>query len=162
MPSLSFSYLWKHLLMSLYQRPGADWKIHIDHVTKSTHYGVAQLCKMLFNPFIIWWSCSPALVCVLLRILLFSLIQNGSPKVLLSVVPGVWNDTSALMKSNTAARSPLLRKYLVKLTQRIGMICLPPRHQSWRYVVRLLIMQKMGLKCFTEWWLLCFKTRVVN
>ncbi|XP_015055533.1 tubulin-folding cofactor D [Solanum pennellii] len=65
-----------------------------------------------------------------------AMFKNGSPKVLLSVVPGVWNDTSALMKSNTAARSPLLRKYLVKLTQRIGMICLPPRHQSWRYVGR--------------------------
>ncbi|KAH0728321.1 hypothetical protein KY284_004186 [Solanum tuberosum] len=65
-----------------------------------------------------------------------AMFKNGSPKVLVSVIPGVWNDTSALMKSNTAARSPLLRKYLVKLTQRIGMICLPPRHQSWRYVGR--------------------------
>ncbi|KAF3657519.1 hypothetical protein FXO37_14888 [Capsicum annuum] len=63
-------------------------------------------------------------------------MQNGSPNVLLSVVPGVWNDTSALMRSNSAARSPLLRKYLVKLSQRIGMICLPARHQSWRYVGR--------------------------
>lgn len=65
-----------------------------------------------------------------------AIFKNGSPKVLLNVIPGIWNDTSALMKSNTAARSPLLRKYLVKLTQRIGMICLPPRHQSWRYVGR--------------------------
>ncbi|CAN4125852.1 unnamed protein product [Withania somnifera] len=65
-----------------------------------------------------------------------AIFKNGSPKLLLSVIPGVWNDTSALMKSNIAARSPLLRKYLVKLTQRIGMICLPPRHQSWRYVGR--------------------------
>ncbi|PHT86671.1 hypothetical protein T459_08777 [Capsicum annuum] len=63
-------------------------------------------------------------------------VENGSPNVLLSVVPGVWNDTSALMRSNSAARSPLLRKYLVKLSQRIGMICLPARHQSWRYVGR--------------------------
>ncbi|XP_059312914.1 tubulin-folding cofactor D [Lycium ferocissimum] len=67
---------------------------------------------------------------------LVAIFKNGSPKVLLSVIPGIWNDTSALMKSNTAARSPLLRKYLVKLTQRIGMICLPPRHQPWRYVGR--------------------------
>ncbi|PHT59125.1 Tubulin-folding cofactor D [Capsicum baccatum] len=65
-----------------------------------------------------------------------AVFKNGSPKVLLSVIPGVWNDISALVKSNTAARSPLLRKYLVKLTQRIGMICLPPRQQSWRYVGR--------------------------
>nr|XP_016438894.1 PREDICTED: tubulin-folding cofactor D-like isoform X2 [Nicotiana tabacum] len=67
---------------------------------------------------------------------LAAIFKNGSPKVLLGVVPGVWNDISALMKSNTAARSPLLRKYLVKLSQRIGMICLPPRHLSWRYVGR--------------------------
>ncbi|KAK4357416.1 hypothetical protein RND71_023026 [Anisodus tanguticus] len=53
-------------------------------------------------------------------------MQNGSPKVLLTVVSSVWNDISALMKSNTAARSPLLRKYLVKLSQMTGMICLPP------------------------------------
>ncbi|KAG9147740.1 hypothetical protein Leryth_014891 [Lithospermum erythrorhizon] len=40
------------------------------------------------------------------------------------------------MKSNIASRSPLLRKYLVKLTQRIGLICLPHRSPSWRYVGR--------------------------
>ncbi|XP_009628692.1 tubulin-folding cofactor D isoform X2 [Nicotiana tomentosiformis] len=67
---------------------------------------------------------------------LSAIFKNGSPKVLLSVVPGVWNDTSALLKSNTASRSPLLRKYLVKLTQRVGMICLPPRYPAWRYVGR--------------------------
>ncbi|GAB4861905.1 hypothetical protein Ancab_037161 [Ancistrocladus abbreviatus] len=45
----------------------------------------------------------------------------------------VWNDASTLMKSNTAARSPLLRKYLVKLTQRIGLTALPHRSPSWHY-----------------------------
>lgn len=56
---------------------------------------------------------------------------------LLDVVPVVWNDASTLFKSGSAARSPLLRKYLVKLTQRIGLTCLPRRTPSWRYVVGL-------------------------
>lgn len=64
------------------------------------------------------------------------LAQAGSRKVLLDVVPIVWNDVSALMKSSVAGRSPLLRKYLVKLTQRIGLVCLPHRSLSWHYKVR--------------------------
>ncbi|RVX01063.1 Tubulin-folding cofactor D [Vitis vinifera] len=60
--------------------------------------------------------------------------RAGSRKVLHDVIPIVWNDISILMKSSTAARSPLLRKYLVKLTQRIGLTCLPYRSPSWRYV----------------------------
>ncbi|XP_042435932.1 tubulin-folding cofactor D-like isoform X2 [Zingiber officinale] len=57
----------------------------------------------------------------------------GTRKVLLSVVSTTWSDISLLMKSNTSARSPLLRKFLVKLSQRIGLTCLPRRLQSWRY-----------------------------
>uniref|UniRef100_A0A803NDM4 Tubulin-folding cofactor D ARM repeats domain-containing protein n=1 Tax=Chenopodium quinoa TaxID=63459 RepID=A0A803NDM4_CHEQI len=34
---------------------------------------------------------------------------------------------------SVAGRSPLLRKYLVKLTQRIGLVCLPHRSLSWHY-----------------------------
>ncbi|KAJ0111906.1 hypothetical protein Patl1_00239 [Pistacia atlantica] len=60
--------------------------------------------------------------------------QAGSRKALLDVVPVVWNDASVLFKSGSAARSPLVRKYLVKLTQRIGLTCLPHRTPSWRYV----------------------------
>lgn len=55
----------------------------------------------------------------------------------MNVVPAVWSDSSVLIKSDGAARSPLLRKYLVKLTQRIGLISLPHRSPSWRYVVRM-------------------------
>ncbi|OMP00615.1 Armadillo-like helical [Corchorus olitorius] len=62
--------------------------------------------------------------------------QAGSRKVLLDVVPTIWSDVSVLIKSGTAARSPLLRKYLMKLTQRIGLTCLPHRSPSWRYVGR--------------------------
>ncbi|KAK6260823.1 Tubulin-specific chaperone D [Theobroma cacao] len=67
---------------------------------------------------------------------LAAIFKAGSRKVLLDVVPTVWNDVSVLIKSGTAARSPLLRKYLVKLTQRIGLTCLPYRSPSWCYVGR--------------------------
>lgn len=62
-------------------------------------------------------------------------IQAGDRKLLLDVIPMVWNNISVLIKSSAAARSPLLRKYVVKLTQRIGLTCLPHRSPSWRYVV---------------------------
>lgn len=61
--------------------------------------------------------------------------QAGGRKVLMDVVPILWNDVSSLVKSGTAARSPLLRKYLMKLTQRIGLTCLPHRSPAWCYVV---------------------------
>ncbi|RAL54060.1 hypothetical protein DM860_004531 [Cuscuta australis] len=62
--------------------------------------------------------------------------KTGSAQVLLNVVPTVWQDTAALVKSSNAVRSPLLRKYLVKLAQRIGLMCLPHISQSWRYMGR--------------------------
>ncbi|PIN05322.1 Beta-tubulin folding cofactor D [Handroanthus impetiginosus] len=67
---------------------------------------------------------------------LAAIFKIGSTTVLLNVVPVLWNDTSALIKSPTAARSSLLRKYLVKLTQRIGLTCLPHRSPTWRYMGR--------------------------
>ncbi|KAL6560372.1 hypothetical protein OROGR_003931 [Orobanche gracilis] len=63
-------------------------------------------------------------------------LQIGSTAVLMNVVPVLWDDTSVLMKSCTAGRSSLLRKYLIKLTQRIGLTCLPHRTATWRYVGR--------------------------
>ncbi|CAI9103662.1 OLC1v1002186C2 [Oldenlandia corymbosa var. corymbosa] len=65
---------------------------------------------------------------------LAAIFKTGSPRLLVNVVPTIWNDASSLMKSNTATRSPLLRKYLAKLTQRIALTCLPSRSPSWRYV----------------------------
>ncbi|KAL6981771.1 hypothetical protein U1Q18_023392 [Sarracenia purpurea var. burkii] len=59
----------------------------------------------------------------------------GTRKLLRDVIPVVWNDASVLMRSQIAARSPLLRKYLMKLSQRIGLTCLPHRSPAWRYVV---------------------------
>lgn len=67
---------------------------------------------------------------------LASIFKAGGRKLLLDVIPMVWKDTSALIKSSAATQSPLLRKYLVKLTQRIGLTCLPHRSPSWRYVGR--------------------------
>ncbi|XVE63278.1 hypothetical protein DITRI_Ditri07aG0007200 [Diplodiscus trichospermus] len=67
---------------------------------------------------------------------LAAVFKAGGRKVLLDVVPTIWNDVSVLIKSGTAARSPLLRKNLVKLTQRIGLTCLPHRSPTWRYVGR--------------------------
>lgn len=64
------------------------------------------------------------------------IFKAGGRKLLLDVIPMVWNDISVLIKSSAAAWSPLLRKYLVKLTQRIGLTCLPHRSPSWRYVGR--------------------------
>lgn len=65
---------------------------------------------------------------------LAAIFKAGGRKLLLDVVPIVWDDISLLIKSSYAARSPLLRKYLIKLTQRIGLTCLPHRSPSWRYV----------------------------
>ncbi|KAK3429957.1 hypothetical protein EUGRSUZ_E01450 [Eucalyptus grandis] len=67
---------------------------------------------------------------------LAALFKAGSRNLLLDVVASVWNDISSLGKSGTAARSPLLRKFLVKLSQRIGLTCLPYRLPSWRYMSR--------------------------
>lgn len=60
---------------------------------------------------------------------------------MLDVIPIVWNDTLMLYKSSNATRSPLLRKYLMKLTQRIGLTALPHRLPSWRYTVSFSLIQ---------------------
>jgi hypothetical protein len=65
----------------------------------------------------------------------FPVLQIGNRRVLHDAVSGIWNDCSVVMKTNIAIRSPLLRKYLVKLAQRVALISLPPRTPSWRYQV---------------------------
>ncbi|CAA0813577.1 Tubulin-folding cofactor D [Striga hermonthica] len=65
---------------------------------------------------------------------LAAIFKVGSTAILVNVIEVLWNDTSLLIKSRTAGRSSLLRKYLVKLTQRIGLTCLPHRTPAWRYV----------------------------
>ncbi|KAK9056251.1 hypothetical protein SSX86_027347 [Deinandra increscens subsp. villosa] len=65
---------------------------------------------------------------------LAAIFKTGSRKALLDIVPAVWSDTSVLIKSIPAARSPLLRKNLIKLAQRMGLTCLPHRPTTWRYV----------------------------
>ncbi|KAI5401634.1 tubulin-folding cofactor D isoform X1 [Lathyrus oleraceus] len=67
---------------------------------------------------------------------LAAIFKAGSRNLLLDVIPVVWNDTSLLYKSSIAAGNPLLRKNLIKLTQRIGLASLPHRLPSWRYTGR--------------------------
>ncbi|CAN7056504.1 unnamed protein product [Brassica rapa subsp. trilocularis] len=67
---------------------------------------------------------------------LAAIFKTASRKLLLDVLPTVLNNVTVLSKSSAATRSPLLRKYLIKLTQRIGLVCLPHRLPSWRYVAR--------------------------
>ncbi|KAJ4774444.1 Tubulin-specific chaperone D [Rhynchospora pubera] len=64
---------------------------------------------------------------------LASIFKVRVRKVLFDVVSYTWSDISFLMKSSIANRSPLLRKLLVKLSQRLGLLCLPPRAPSWQY-----------------------------
>ncbi|KAG2537086.1 tubulin-folding cofactor D-like isoform X2 [Panicum virgatum] len=64
---------------------------------------------------------------------LASIFKIGNRRALYDTVSGAWNDCSVVMKTNVSARSPLLRKFLVKLAQRIALISLPPRSPSWRY-----------------------------
>lgn len=78
---------------------------------------------------------------------LLFLSQAGGRKVLLDVIPVVWNDASTMFKSGSAARSPLLRKYLMKLTQRLGLTCLPRCTSAWRYVVGFYLKQLMPNDC---------------
>ncbi|GAB2210552.1 hypothetical protein Droror1_Dr00015820 [Drosera rotundifolia] len=68
---------------------------------------------------------------------LAAIFKAGSRTVLLDLVPIVWDGASTLMKSHISSRSPLLRKYLVKFSQRIGLACLPHRSPSWCYKGRV-------------------------
>lgn len=64
---------------------------------------------------------------------LASVFKIGNRRALYDAVSGTWNDCSVVMKTNISARSPLLRKFLVKLAQRVALISLPPRSPTWRY-----------------------------
>uniref|UniRef100_J3N3Z0 Uncharacterized protein n=1 Tax=Oryza brachyantha TaxID=4533 RepID=J3N3Z0_ORYBR len=67
---------------------------------------------------------------------LASIFKIGNRRVLCDAGdagPGIWNDCSVVMKTSIAARSSLLRKFLVKLAQRVALISLPPHSPSWRY-----------------------------
>jgi hypothetical protein len=65
----------------------------------------------------------------------FLFLQIGNRRALHDAVSGTWSDCSIVMKTNVSARSSLLRKFLVKLAQRVALISLPPRSPSWRYKV---------------------------
>lgn len=65
-----------------------------------------------------------------------AIFKVGGRDILLDVASTVWQETCNLIKSTVAARSPLLRKLLIKLTQRVGLAYLPQRVPLWRYVGR--------------------------
>lgn len=67
---------------------------------------------------------------------LASIFKVGSRKILVEVVAKIWTNISHLMKSPVSARNPLLRKYIIKLSQRIGLVCLPHHSMPWRYMAR--------------------------
>ncbi|EPS73351.1 hypothetical protein M569_01400, partial [Genlisea aurea] len=67
---------------------------------------------------------------------LAAVFKIGSPSILMNVVPDIWKGISVLMNSVAAAHSSLLRKYLIKLIQRIGITCLPHNTPLWHYVAR--------------------------
>ncbi|KAK9103212.1 hypothetical protein Sjap_020466 [Stephania japonica] len=73
---------------------------------------------------------------------LAAIFKAGARKSLLDVVPLSWVDTSTLIKSSIASRNPLLRKFLMKLTQRIGLTCLPHRSPTWSYVGRTSLLRE--------------------
>ncbi|XP_020583970.1 tubulin-folding cofactor D-like isoform X1 [Phalaenopsis equestris] len=64
---------------------------------------------------------------------LASIFKVGHRKILLEAVDKTWTNISHLMKSAVAARNTLLRKHIIKLSQRIGLTCLPHRSMAWRY-----------------------------
>ncbi|CAK9217775.1 unnamed protein product [Sphagnum troendelagicum] len=65
---------------------------------------------------------------------LAGIFKVGGRDMLLNVAPMAWQGAHDLAGSQAANRSPLLRKLLVKLIQRIGVMYLPPRIASWRYM----------------------------
>lgn len=65
-----------------------------------------------------------------------AIFKVGGRDILFDVASTVWQETCNLIKSTAAARSPLLRKLLIKLTQRVGLTYLPQRVPLWRYVGR--------------------------
>ncbi|XP_020697787.1 tubulin-folding cofactor D isoform X1 [Dendrobium catenatum] len=81
---------------------------------------------------------------------LASIFKVGERKILIDAVDKTWANISHLMKTSVAARNSLLRKYIVKLSQRIGLICLPHRSTSWRYMARISALGKNILLNATE------------
>jgi len=72
-----------------------------------------------------------------------------------------WQGAHDLAGSQAANRSPLLRKLLVKLIQRIGVMYLPPRIASWRYMV-LASLTACQCSLLSLSWQLCLVTYCGN
>ncbi|KAL3695132.1 hypothetical protein R1sor_008783 [Riccia sorocarpa] len=68
--------------------------------------------------------------------LLAAIFKVGGRDMLLDTTLPVWQVASQLATSSAASRSPLLRKLLTKLIQRVSLMHLPPRVATWRYTQR--------------------------
>ncbi|BBN05956.1 tubulin-specific chaperone D [Marchantia polymorpha subsp. ruderalis] len=64
---------------------------------------------------------------------LAAIYKVGGRDMLLDTTLPVWQVASQLATSSAANRSPLLRKLLIKLMQRVSLMHLPPRIATWRY-----------------------------
>lgn len=62
-----------------------------------------------------------------------AIFKAGGRDILTPVSSTAWEEAIQLSKSSIATQSLLLRKFLVKLIQRIGLVYLPPRTTAWRY-----------------------------
>ncbi|KAL2632493.1 hypothetical protein R1flu_003972 [Riccia fluitans] len=67
---------------------------------------------------------------------LAAIFKVGGRDMLLDTTIPVWQVASHLATSSAASRSPLLRKLLIKLMQRVSLMHLPPRIATWRYTQR--------------------------
>ncbi|MCO5570693.1 hypothetical protein L7F22_024420 [Adiantum nelumboides] len=62
-----------------------------------------------------------------------AIFKAGGRDILYPVTSTAWEEARQLSKSSLATQSLLLRKFLVKLVQRIGLVYLPQRTMSWQY-----------------------------
>ncbi|CAA6656204.1 unnamed protein product [Spirodela intermedia] len=91
---------------------------------------------------------------------LTSIFKVGTRNMLNNVATDIWSKSSVLLKSTAPSRSPLLRKFLMKLFQNIGLVCLPHRSPSWRYrlvnensfgeTISLATNDKGGFSCYGQ------------
>ncbi|KAH7298542.1 hypothetical protein KP509_25G048400 [Ceratopteris richardii] len=62
-----------------------------------------------------------------------AIFKVGGRDILNPVTSATWEEVKRLFNSPMSAQSLLLRKFLAKLVQRIGLVYLPPRVISWQY-----------------------------
>eukprot|EP00891_Asterochloris_glomerata_P000593 jgi/Astpho2/593/e_gw1.00013.148.1_t len=64
---------------------------------------------------------------------LAAIFKTGQRAQLATLAEVVWPHAVQLLDSPAAAASVSVRKFAIKLVQRIGLVLLPPQHAGWRY-----------------------------